>query len=363
VLCSRSSLRSKILDEAELAEIDDEWLEEHEAWLIEVPEDFRVDFEGNLEDSLRDIAGVSTQAISAFFQRVEAIDACIVDRPHPFTDYVWVAGSPGQFNWQQLCRSVQRRLPGGHFEEAWVPRDEPSAPRWIHIDVSTNRDYTGFCMSRIERWVEVVRRDGDGNRYTDSAPYYVIEVLLSIRPPTGEQIYMPDLRRLVYELQAHGYPIAGFSTDKYEHVEMHQQVRRHGIHTELISMDTSMDPYEELKSAIYEHRIEYYHHELLLNELRALEVDRIKGKVDHLKHKTKDLADSLAGAVWGLRQRAARLPWAADADTPKGKVGHEHQWVSPLIPAEEVDVEEVRRIQRAQSASDALPLILFGDED
>ena len=738
VLCSRSSLRSKILDEAELADIDDEWLEEHEAWLIEVPEDFRVDFEGNLEDSLRDIAGVSTQAISAFFQRVEAIDACIVDRPHPFTDYVWVAGSPGQFNWQQLCRSVQRRLPGGHFEEAWVPRDEPSAPRWIHIDVSTNRDYTGFCvtgdtlvatplgnqridsmvagtpvysvgsdgnfcvatateagrtrmnaeivrvvtdggsvrctpehrfmlrdgtyreardlragdslmplyrslsppvgkrrggggyeefyqpktrrhvpahrlvaefkigrslasdecvhhigvenpdnkldnrpenldvmqkrahwrlhvaysgsdkhrrwfgdmvrarhssgmyrknyenfarpdirektrsavsiankkrawsekdrrklsegrrryeervrsgeetrnpvsaetrskmaaahrdkvwseetrarhkaslkpqvwteerrakiaeanrrrvwteegrqncsegqrqrhrrdegevknhkvlrvedaghedvyclnvegthnfvvvfdegrfssgvvihncMGRIERWVEVVRRDGDGNRYTDSAPYYVIEVLLSIRPPTGEQIYMPDLRRLVYELQAHGYPIAGFSTDKYEHVEMHQQVRRHGIHTELISMDTSMDPYEELKSAIYEHRIEYYHHELLLNELRALEVDRIKGKVDHLKHKTKDLADSLAGAVWGLRQRAARLPWAADADTPKGKVGHEHQWVSPLIPAEEVDVEEVRRIQRAQSASDALPLILFGDED
>jgi hypothetical protein len=362
VLCSRSSLRSKILDEAELAEIDDAWLEEHEAWLIEVPEDFRVDFEGNLEDSLRDIAGVSTQAISAFFQRVEAIDACIVDRPHPFTDYVWVAGSPGQFNWKQMCRSVQRRLPGGHVEEAWVPREAPSAPRWIHIDVSTNRDYTGFCMGRIERWVEVVRRDGDGNRFTDSAPYYIIEVLLSIRPPTGEQIYMPDLRRLVYELQTHGYPIAGFSTDKYEHVEMHQQIQRRGIHAELISMDTTMDPYEELKSAIYEHRIEYYHHELLLNELRALEVDRIKGKVDHLKHKTKDLADSLAGAVWGLHQRAGRLPWAADADTPRVKVGHEHQWVSPLIPAEDVDFEEIRAAQRSMQDSDLLPPILMGDD-
>ena len=649
VLCSKSSLRTRILDPGEIEGIDDAWMEEHEAWVVEVPEEFRDDFESNLEDSLRDIAGVSTQAISAFFQRVEAIDACIVERPHPFSDYVWVAGSPGSFDWKLLCRMVQRRLPGGYTEDAWLPREAPSAPRWIHIDVSTNRDYTGFVMARIDRWVEVVRRDGDGNRFTDTAPYYIIEVLLSIRPPTGEQIYMPDLRRLVYELQAHGYPIAGFSTDKYEHVEMHQQIGRKGIHTELISMDTTMDPYEELKSAIYERRIEYYHHELLLAELRALECDRVKGKVDHQKHKcftgetrvaladgtcptfrelaqrtdsfyvysmrpdgvciaearnarvtmvatelvevlldnfqvvrctpehlfmtldqewvqaqhltpdvrimplyrtvapmggtmgyervwcpvrrdrllthrlaaglpppgtvvhhrdmdktnndprnlevmersahyhhhgaelwelrraamreghqryvddrgrrvssetmrrswaegkfgpprgmcsiegcdrsanarglcdlhyqrarrrgalpekmekmgenhrvlrvtlvsaneevydlsvpetenfalasgvfvhnSKDLADACAGAIWGLRQRAARLPWAADADTPKGVVGHEHQWVSPLIPAEEVDLDEVRAAQRAREAPDRLPAILFGDDD
>lgn len=738
VLCSKSSLRTRILDTGEIEGIDDAWLAEHEAWVVEVPEEFRDDFESNLEDSLRDIAGVSTQAISAFFQRVEAIDACIVERPHPFSDHVWVAGSPGNFDWKLLCRKVERRLPGGYTEDAWLPREAPSAPRWIHIDVSTNRDYTGFCvtadtlvatpsgnrridsiasgtpvyslgedgnfrvatatdpglrrvdakivrvvtdggsvrctpehrfmlrdgtyreaqdlragdslmplyrrlspsvgkrrggggyeefyqpktgrhvpahrlvaefkigrsltvdecvhhigvenpnnkldnrpenldvmqkrahwrlhveysgsdnhrkwfgdmvrarhssglcqknyenfvrpdirektsravsianrkrawdeedrkklsegrrryeerirsgeevrkpvseetrvkmaaahrgktwsaetrakqkasrkpqvwteemrskiaeanrrrvwteegrrncsegqrwrhrhddgkvknhkvlrvedagsedvyclnvadthnfvvvfddgclssgvvihncMGRIDRWVEVVRRDGDGNRYTDTAPYYIIEVLLSIRPPTGEQIYMPDLRRLVYELQAHGYPIAGFSTDKYEHVEMHQQIGRKGIHTELISMDTTMDPYEELKSAIYERRIEYYHHEQLLQELRALECDRVKGKVDHPYHKTKDLADACAGAIWGLRQRAARLPWAADADTPKGVIGHEHQWVSPLIPAEEVDRDEVRAAQRAREAPDRLPAILFGDED
>lgn len=788
ILCSRSSLRTRILEPGEIEGIDDAWLTEHEAWVIEVPEEYRDDFESNLEDSLRDMAGVSTQAISAFFQRVEAIDACVVDRPHPFSDHVWVAGSPGQFNWKQMCRKVERRLPGGFTEDAWVPREAPSSPRWIHIDVSTSRDYSGVCftadtlvatplgnqridsivsgtpvyslgadggfrvatatdpgrrrvdakivrvvtdggsvrctpehrfmlrdgsyreaqdlregdslmplyrrlstavskrrggggyeefyqprtgrhvsahrmvaefkigrpltsgecvhhvgvgnpgnkldnrlenlevmpklahlrfhqgliiaynksekhrewarrwgkwlfqhptpaltaarrrnghnvcverncgdsnpsksdknrkrfgdmararhakglyrenyenfrrpdvrektriavsiasrdriwseeskkklsegrekyeervrsgeatrkpvsaetrakmaaahrgkvwseetrakhkvslktqvwteesrakiaeanrrrvwteegrgncaegqrrrhqheekvknhkvlyvedagsedvyclnvegthnfvvvfdegrlssgvvvhncMGRIDRWVEVVRRDGDGNRFTDTAPYFIIELLLSVRPPTGEQIYMPDLRRLVYELQAHGYPIAGFSTDKYEHVEMHQQVGRRGIHTELISMDISMDPYEELKSAIYERRIEYYYHEMLMQELRSLEYDRTKGKVDHQKHTSKDLSDALAGTVWGLRQRAARLPWAADADTPKRTMGHEHQWVSPLIPAEEVDHEEVRMARRAQASSDVLPPILFGDED
>lgn len=364
VLCSKSSLRSRILDAEEAEEITNEYLDEHDAWMVEVPVEFRDDFEGNLEDSLRDIAGVSTQAISAFFQRVDAIDECVVhSRPHPFSTEHWVAGGPGSFQWDKMCRKIERRLPGGFIEDAWVPRENPQMPRWIHIDTSTSGDSTGFCMGYIDRWVEVVRRDGDGNRYTDTAPYYVVEVMLCIRPPAGEQIYMPDVRRLVYELQAHGYPIAGFSTDTYQYVEMHQQVRRHGIHTELISMDTTVQPYEELKSAIYERRLDLYDYPVLLSELRALEYDRVKGKIDHPKHNTKDVSDALAGVVWGLRQRAARLPWAADADTPKVKVGHEHQWVSPLIPAEDVDFEEVRAAQRSMQNSDLLPPILMGDDD
>jgi hypothetical protein len=218
-------------------------------------------------------------------------------------------------------------------------------------------------MGRIERWVEVVRRDGDGHAYTDTAPYYVIEVLLCIRPPTGDQIYMPDLRRLVYELQAHGFPIHGFSSDSFQAVEMHQQIRRHGIHTELISMDRIIDPYEELKSAIYEKRIEYYGYTPLLQELRSLEYDRVKGKIDHPRHASKDVADALAGVVWGLRQQAARLPWAADADTPIRAVGHEHGWVSDMIPAEDVDLEDVRLTRRTGAAALDIMLPFFIGDD
>jgi hypothetical protein len=791
VLCSKSSLRSRILEEGEYNEITQEFLQENNAWMIEVPIEYREDFESNLEDSLRDIAGVSTQAISAFFQRVDAIDACIVDRPHPFSSEVWVAGSPATFTWDTLCRKIERRLPGGFVEAAWAPKESPSHPRWIHIDTSisgdcvtadtlvatpagnvridsivagtpvyslgadgkftvataTNpglkrresplvrvvtdggsirctpdhkfmlrdgtycearllrdgdslmplyrrcsakhpgrrggggyeeiyqpaseryaaahravaeykigrlltedecvhhvgtenpdnkldnrpenlevmakRDHwrlhqtlivaynkserhrawarewglwscthptpamvearrrngsarcrlinagesnpskleknrkrfgdmvrerhanglctenyknfkrpevrektraavsissrnrqwsdesrrklsirrqeylarvasgeieqkpvsaetrakmsasrrgktwtdqartnhmaslkqqewteesrakiadanrnrvwseesrqkcaeaqrrrhekkqsqreiknhkvlrvedaghedvycltvdgehnfvvvfgedrfssgvvihnsTGFVMGRIERWVEVVRRDGDGHAYTDTAPYYVIEVLLCIRPPTGDQIYMPDLRRLVYELQAHGFPIHGFSSDSFQAVEMHQQIRRHGIHTELISMDRIIDPYEELKSAIYEKRIEYYGYTPLLQELRSLEYDRVKGKIDHPRHASKDVADALAGVVWGLRQQAARLPWAADADTPIRAVGHEHGWVSDMIPAEDVDLEDVRLTRRTGAAALDIMLPFFIGDD
>jgi intein/homing endonuclease len=364
VLCSKSSLRSRILDDGEYDEISQEYLQENNAWLIEVPVEYRDDFESNLEDSLRDIAGVSTQAISAFFQRVDAIDACIAkDRKHPFSSEVWMSGSPATFDWNLLCRQIERRLPGGFTETAWAPKESPSSPRWIHIDTSISGDSTGFCCGRIDRWVEVVRRDGDGHAYTDTAPYYVIEVILCIRPPTGDQIYMPDLRRLVYELQAHGFPIHGFSSDSFQYVEMHQQIRRHGIHTELISMDRTIDPYEELKSAIYEKRIEFYDYTPLLQELRSLEYDRVKGKIDHPRHSSKDLGDALAGVVWGLKQQAARLPWAADADTPNKVFAHDHGWVSDMIPAEDVDVDDVRAARSATAAIlDIMPPFFIGDD-
>jgi hypothetical protein len=362
VLCSKSSLRSRILDDDELDDLSTAYLEENEAWLIDVPVEYREDFESNMEDSLRDIAGVSTQAISAFFQRIDAIDACITKRPHPFSEEVWVAGSPGTFDWKGMCLEVERRLPGGFTETAWAPREDPSTPRWIHIDTSVSGDSTGIVMGRIDRWVEVVRRDGEGNAYTDTAPYYIIELILCVRPPVGEQIYMPDLRRIVYELQAHGYPIHGFSSDAFQSVEMHQQIRRHGIHTELISMDRSTDAYEELKSAIYEKRIDLYDYEVLLQELRSLEYDRVKGKIDHPRHSSKDCADALAGVVWGLRQHAARLPWAADADTPRRAVGHEHGWVSDMIPAEDVDLDDVRATRGAAYASGVMPPFFIGDD-
>lgn len=362
VLCSKSSLRSRILDDEDAKAITDEYLKEHDAWIIDIPVEYRDDFEANLEDSLRDIAGVSTQAISAFFQRVDALDACITKRPHPFSSKTWIAGAPGTFNWDQMCHRVERSLPGGFKEDAWKPKESPNSPRWIHLDASVSGDSSGFVMGYIDRWVEVVRRDGEGRAYTDTAPYYIVELLLQIRPPSGEQIYMPDLRRLVYELMAHGYPIAGFSTDTYQAVEMHQQVRRRGLHTEIISMDRGTEAYDELKTAIYEKRIEYYEYEPLLHELRSLEYDRVKGKIDHPRHSSKDVADALAGMVWGLRQRAARLPWAADADTPRKAVVHEHGWVSPLIPAEEVDAEDVRAANRQERDMDILPPLLMGDD-
>lgn len=361
VLCSTSSVQARILEESEYEDITDEYLEDHDAWLLDIPIEFLNDFETDIENAMRDIGGISTQAISIFVQRRDAVDACADPSiPHNFSFGEWTAGGPGSFLWKQMCREVERRLPGGYVETGYSPIVNPKKMRWCHIDTSISGDSTGFAMGHIDRWVEVVRRGEHGTKHPDHAPFYYIDLILRINPPRGEQIYLPDIRRLVYELQAHGYNFMGFSTDKYQYVEMHQQVKRRGIHCELISMDESVEPYNEVKRAIYEDRIRYHRYEPFLEELKALEYDRLKGKIDHPQTGSKDLSDAVAGVVHGLLSGSARLPIGLGADTSREN-RNKHAWVSPMIPASSIDMEEVRSmVDESRDESEFLP-ILFGD--
>ncbi len=280
IVVGTSALRSRIVPEDE--EIDDDWLDREGAIVLDVPIEYYDDFDRDLEGSIRDIAGLSTHAISAYINRLEKLDQRIVEHlQHPFTVEEYTYGLPGKFKWDLLSKSAKRRLPGGFEEVFWRPIRNPHALRYIHIDTSISGDCTGLCMGYVDRMVEVIRRDEEMNEYNDIAPYVVIELLLRIAPPPGEQIYLADVRRLVYELMAHGFNLCGFSTDSFQSADTIQQVKRHGVRAEILSVDRTTAPYDSLKSAIYEDRIEYYRYKPLLDELKALEWDRLKGKVDH----------------------------------------------------------------------------------
>ena len=218
VLCSTtSSVKSRILNEEEYESITDDFLEANDAFVLDVPVDFREDFKADMEDSLRDIAGFPTEAISQYIQRPKMIQVCINrERKHPFDKEAWIAGSPGRFDWSELSIKFERKLPGGYTEPAFKPRRNPSAMRWCHIDTSLSGDSSGFGVGHVERWVEVVRTDAEGYKSTDVAPYYVIDFMLKINPPPAEQIYMPDLRTMLYQFIDHGYRFLGFSCDAFQ---------------------------------------------------------------------------------------------------------------------------------------------------
>ena len=336
VLCGGSSLRSRILGEGE--EIDIATLPD-EARVIHVPEEYRVDFESNLEDSIREIAGVPTTAISAFIQRTEMIRACVdTSRVHPADKQSWKFGDPLTIYWHQLSRMGSRRLPGGYEEEAWAPLRNPKALRYCHIDTSLSGDATGICIAHIERWVDVVRRTPAGEHYTDKAPHFVIDFVLQVRPPHGEQIQLADIRALVYDFMKHGFSLIGFSCDQFQSADTIQAMKRRGVAAEILSVDTSMAPYEALRSAIYEKRIELYDHAPLMAELRALEHDRLRGKVDHPIAGGKDVSDAVAGCISGLLKKVSRAPLGVlKPEEGRGDVD-DMSWVTGA-PAPEKDIE------------------------
>lgn len=358
VLCSTSATKSRILNEKEYDLITDEFLEANDAFVMDIPVEFRDDFESNMEEALRDIAGFSTQAISQFVQRPKMIQVCTDSlRSHPFSEEEWVAGGPGQIDWDTLAVSYEHKLAGGYTETRWKPRRNPKAMRWCHIDTSVSGDSSGFCIGHIDKWVEVVRRDADGNIQTDLAPYYVIDFMLRINPPPAEQIYMPDLRVLLYMFMDHGFKFIGFSTDRYQSVEMHQQVKRRGIHTQLISMDTSTEPYDELKSAFYEERIEIYKYKPFIEEFKSLEYDRLVGRIDHPVAGSKDTSDAVAGVIQGLKKSGERMPLHGQSERVE-RPTHEDAWVTEKIPAALVDTEAVKMAKEDRATEDFMPILI-----
>ncbi len=270
--------------------------------IIEIPIDFLKDFqnEEHIEDALRDIAGISFYSSNRFLGNVDKIMSAIDDtREHPFSVEVWNTDFPAGFLWDKLvCVNDKGER---------VPIYYPNSPRIIHIDPSLSGDATGFCMGCIAGKVEVIRVDDQGNKYSDTAPLIHIDLLLRIVPPSGGEIIFADIRNLIYQLSEHGFPIRKITMDRFQSADTIQILREKGYVAEVISVDTSLVPYNTLKSALYENRIRYYRYQPLLEELSNLKLDLNKRKVDHPKRGRKDVADALCGVVYSLSSKTVSI--------------------------------------------------------
>lgn len=309
VFVGNETIPSKILEtDAQVEEYRGICSAQENCALIEVPVNFRPDFEAELEESIRDIAGIATVTITPFIQRRDRIKlaADYGDAQglfHPFSVLEYVAGSGGEFAWDRMVEPALRPLPDGGYERYLRPKINPESPRHVHIDPSLTGDATGFCMAHIAGFKEVRRRDSNRKQYAEMAPVFVVDVLLRIKPPPGDEIILGDVRAFVYQLAEHGYPIGFVSMDSHQSIDGIQQMNQRGLEAEVLSVDRKPDPYECLKIAIYEGRVIFYGYPILLKELAHLEKNHITGKVDHPVGGSKDVADALAAVVFSLTER------------------------------------------------------------
>lgn len=293
------ALVSRILEPDEPDPVtDDEF-----AKVIEVPIEFRQDFERDIENSIRDIAGVSVPRIMPFMSRWDKIQAIYKERedqPVPTKEVIWYSGDPSPFRWNNLSKKRQI-TEYGVTKVKWLPLVNPDARRHIHLDPSLTKDKMGFVVGHIDRWVEVPLYDAESNTYySELKPLIWIDVALAISAPPGGEITYSHVRRLIYELQEHGYKFNFVSADTYQSADMLQELNAKGIRSEIRSLDTRITGYQYCKDAIYDGRVLMYPCDYLIDELKYLQVDNIRGKIDHLPGRTKDVSDALAGVVWSL---------------------------------------------------------------
>lgn len=316
--------------------------------VIEIPLEYKPDFERDLDGSIRDIAGYATISVSPYIHRTEMVYeaaddtlVCPVGGSDPGDiQEEWLASTPLEIHWGKIARSFERRLPGGYTETAWRPIRHPEAIRYAHIDPSLSGDCSGLTIAHNAGWTEVVRRDIGGEEYNELAPVIETDLMLRIIPPPGDEILLSDVRAIIYQFVEHGFNVRYVSMDSYQSADALQQLRKRGIEAEVVSVDKTSEPYDLLKTTMYESRLRMHLHKWCQRELTQLQrVPRPRGKgfkIDHPKigpdgqPGTKDVADSLAAVVYTLTQRTPGAPVPIQKGLTDREVGEkdDYSWVT-----------------------------------
>jgi hypothetical protein len=262
---------------------DGEKIPETDKHLIKaIPMEYKIKFERDIYNALREVAGVSTLAKSPFITDVAKIFSTF-DKQHKSI----LSRTDVDFHTTQLAIHPERF------------RDKEK-PRWVHIDLGLTSDAAGFSMGYMSGFREVLDDEGSGKLMM---PEISMDCTLRVMPPKNGEINFSKIRAIIYKLDKLGVNIKWISFDSYQSVDSIQMLRAKGYTTGQVSMDKTPIPYEVCKTAISDGRIITPEDDHLRLELAQLE-RTASGKIDHPPNGSKDIADSFTAVVYGLTSRS-----------------------------------------------------------
>lgn len=266
-----------------ISEIEAEYLDDPDI-TMEIPMVYKKDFEGDPQQALRDHAGIPPQVGDAFIGMVDKVEDCTTK---------WIARFDG------LLSPVRPDLNAPVFED-WF-RAPNTLPRALSVDIaySAQGDAMGIAMGHVLELKEVKG---------ELKPVIVFDCLIRIRPPSGRQIILSDMRELIYELRdERGFDIKMVSFDGFQSTDSIQQLKKKRFKVGYLSVDRSVLPYHDLREGINEGRMEFPQFmtymkngdsklvEIAKKELLNL-VDDGK-KIDHQPGGSKDVTDAMAAVT------------------------------------------------------------------
>ncbi len=262
--------------------------------IMAIPVEHEHEFAAELLKSLRDIAGISTTALHPFIMDPEAVVDGFDQHNSIFS--------------QEACDFDTMGLQV--YPAEFV---NPKEPRFVHIDLAISRDSCGFAIGHVKGFAKVTRgpepklnadgTPGKDERHFEVMPKIHIDGLLEIRPPRGGEISFSKIRDIIYLLTKLGLNVQWVTFDSFQSTDSRQILSQQGYQSGTQSLDKDTQGYEMLKTAFYDGRLDAPPHVKCLREMLRLERDEKKDKIDHRVSESKDVADALAGVVYGLTRR------------------------------------------------------------
>lgn len=238
------------------------------------------------------------EAIFAAFSEVRSVP------PLDF-EYYWGLDESGQAGDFYNGFDPRKATPGWQVRFKFAPDFRPMAGALyaIHGDMAIKGDRAGVAMCHVRSWDRREWPVPGGETMLEQRPIVKMDFATAFEAdarttPAPREVQIRWYRKLIWELRTRGFQILFVSFDNFQSADSMQILESWGIEAERASTDTSTALYDGLKDVLYDSRLEGYYNELLTTELRTLTKLR-NGKIDHVPHGSKDIADALAGAVAG----------------------------------------------------------------
>jgi hypothetical protein len=254
---------------------------------MEIPRTYKKQFLSDPDRALRDLAGIPPKVGSPFIGMTHYLD------PPPL---LWTQ------RYEQPECPVDTNLSLPQFAP-WF-RAPDRLPRSIHIDIaySDTGDALGIAMGHVRELKEVD---------DELQPYIVFDFLMRIRPAPGREIVLGDIRKIIYHVRdGLGFRIKKVTLDGFQSTDTIQQLQKKRFDADYLSVDRNLLPYQDLRDAIYEQRIEWprtmalmKHGDTKLVDIAYQELSQLidtAKKIDHPIGGSKDIADAMAGVTHTL---------------------------------------------------------------
>lgn len=269
---------------------------EREYDIIEVPVEYQVAFEQDINEALKEIAGISAVSTNKLIPYAGKIELCIDKRPSPFFVEEISLGLDS-------IEDIKDFL-----DDLSILKKDQHIPRFGHVDIGLRGDCLGLGIAHASKQTVVEKYTPTGAIEKIIENIYDVDLMIRIRALPGSEIPLFKVREFLLWLNSAVFKLRKVTYDGFQSADSIQLLNTAGIDAGLQSLDRTDEPYLNLRSCILEHRLNIYNNEILKRELYDLEYDRKNRKVDHpmLTYDgapgSKDLADGVCGAIFAAQK-------------------------------------------------------------
>ena len=261
-------------------------VDDHAGFIIDVPVEYRNEFEENLPGALMDLAGVANRSSMALVYNVEKWIKC-----------------------QSLDNAVTKdeimlSIDGNDHLIDYLKKDLPPLSYYVHLDGALKGDRFGFAMSAVEKQMTVAGNDFlTGEKTVRLMPALVTPICFGIKARPGSEVPLWKVRKFLLDLRNKGVRIMQVSTDGFQSADMRQLLAKMGFEVKYVSVDTTKEPYLQFASGINHGTVKVPKSTILDFEVRNLQNQ--EKKIDHPAKVMvdgkyvkggKDIADAVAAS-------------------------------------------------------------------